>query len=400
VRTPRRRRGPSPGLLAALALGLGIAPAAPAALAAQAPDVELAFTGMILFNGFYDDAAVNTDDVPEFVLPSTPEGRRAQSLSGTVRQTRLTLEARVEEVAGATVTGLLDTDFYGGQQPSAGGRTFPLPRIRRAFAELAWPRVTLLVGQESPPIAAVSPASLATVALPGFAGAGNLWLWLPQVRLGGELPVGGVRLGLEAAALAPTAGEPQDPFLTRPDRAEQSGRPYLQMRAVLRKGDRSRPAEMIELSVGGHIGWLATGSDSLVESRALAASAWVPLGPVELRGEAFVGRALAGLGLGGIGQSLGPGDRPVDTRGGWIQLLVRPLAAVELGASGGLDDPDDEDLGPVPGRLKNRILAGHLLWRQAPLVTALELRHLRTSYPGPTGGREAVHVNLALGFEF
>ena len=117
-------------------------------------------------------------------------------------------------------------DFFGGQQPSTGGRTFPLLRVRRAVAELTWNRVALLVGQESPPIAAVSPSSIASIGFPDFAGAGNLWLWIPQVRLSGDLaPAGGIRVGAEVAALAPTSGEPQGTFLTQPDIAERSGRP-------------------------------------------------------------------------------------------------------------------------------------------------------------------------------
>ena len=68
-------------------------------------------------------------------------------------------------------------------------------------------------------------------------GAGNLWLWIPQVRLSADLESsgGGVRLGAEVAALAPTSGDPQGTFLTQPDIAEQSGRPFLQGRVQLEK---------------------------------------------------------------------------------------------------------------------------------------------------------------------
>ena len=97
--------------------------------------------------------------------------------------------------------------------------------------------MALLVGQESPPIAAVSPSSIASIGFPDFAGAGNLWLWIPQVRLSADLQSSGsLRVGAEIAALAPTSGEPQGTFVTQPDIAERSGRPYLQGRVRGRWG--------------------------------------------------------------------------------------------------------------------------------------------------------------------
>ena len=141
-------------------------------------------------------------------MPATPTTPAASASSATVRQSRVTVFALVPDFAGGAVTGELDVDFFGGQQPSSGGRTFPLLRVRRAVAELTWKRVALLVGQESPPIAAVSPSSIASIGFPDFAGAGNLWLWIPQVRLRGDVAAKGTtRIGVEVAALAPTSGE-------------------------------------------------------------------------------------------------------------------------------------------------------------------------------------------------
>jgi hypothetical protein len=159
----------------------------------------------------------------------------------------------VADFRGAALHGELDVDFHGGQQPSGGGRTHPVLRIRRVFAEARWTGVTLLVGQEAPPLFEISPSSLASSGFPGFASAGNLWLWLPQIRLTGWLtPAARVRLGLEGTLLAPSAGEPQDPFLTQPDRAERSGRPSLEGRIVARWGEGT---SLAELGAGGHYGW-------------------------------------------------------------------------------------------------------------------------------------------------
>jgi hypothetical protein len=366
-------------------------------LTAQEPEVQASVHGLILMNAFYTSDNVNNSDVPQFAVPLSGGAARSTS-SATVRQSRVRVSALVSDFAGAGLTGELDVDFFGGQQPSTGGRTFPLLRIRRAFAELTWPRFALLVGQESPPIAAVSPSSLASIGFPDFAGAGNLWLWIPQLRLSGDLsPMSGIRIGAEVAALAPTSGEPQGAFLTQPDAAERTGRPYLQGRLRGRWGAGDAAGE---LSFGGHYGWLRDTAGAQVSSKALAVSVWTPLlRGVELRGEAFTGQALAGLGGGGIGQNIVRDGVPVAAKGGWLQLNFRPAASVELGAGAGIDDPDDQDLGAA-SRLRNTVLEGHVVWRRAPVVVGLEARGIRTRYAAPVGTRSAAHVNLAAGFEF
>lgn len=380
------------------ALLLPSALAAPAA-AQDRPDIEAAVHGLVLMNAFHTSDKTNNSDVPQFTLPPDPADNPASSASGgTVRQSRVTVTAFVPEFARGALRGELDVDFYGGQQPSTGGRTFPLLRIRRAFAELSWARVTLLLGQESPPIAMVSPSSLASIGFPEFAGSGNLWLWLPQVRVSADLPeTRGVRLGAEVAALAPTSGEAQGSFLTQPDIAERSGRPFLQGRLRARWGD---PEEPGEVSAGGHYGWIVDAAGNRVPSRAAAVSLWTPLSRrLDLRAEAFTGQALAGLGGGGIGQNMVRDGVPVRTTGGWIQLNLRPSAAWELGAGIGVDDPDDDDLLPA-SRLRNTAFEGHLAWRRNPLVVGLEIREIRTRYADPLGTLSATHANLAVGFEF
>jgi hypothetical protein len=368
-------------------------------LQAQAPDLEAAVHGLILMNAFHTSAKVNNSDVPQFVLPPDPADNPAAGASGaTVRQSRVTATASLPSFAGGALLGTLDVDFFGGQQPSSGGRTFPLLRIRRAFAELTWNRAALLVGQESPPIAAVSPSSLASIGFPDFAGSGNLWLWLPQLRLSGDLaPAGGVRIGAEVAALAPTSGDPQGAFLTQPDIAERSDRPFLQGRLRARWGANE---ELGEVSFGGHYGWIVDASGDRVASKALAFSVWTPLARwLELRAEGFTGQALGGLGGGGIGQNMAFDGVPVRTKGGWVQLNLKPSAAWEIGGGAGIDDPDDEDLAAT-SRQRNLAFEGHLLWRYLPLVAGLEVRELRTLYADPVGTRSATHVNLGVGFEF
>src|SRR5256885_9251184 len=123
----------------------------------------------------------------------------------------------------------------------SGGRTFPLLRLRRAVGTVAWAHVQLLFGQESPLVAERSPRSLASVGFPDFAAAGNLWLWLPQFRVTAEAGYT-LRLAVQAAVLAPTAGTAQGLFATQPDSAERSRRPYLQSRVRLGWGPTDDPS--------------------------------------------------------------------------------------------------------------------------------------------------------------
>jgi hypothetical protein len=366
---------------------------------AQRPDLEAQVHGLVLVNAFANTDAVNNSDVPQFVLPPpAPGGLPASAAGATVRQSRVRVLAALPEFGGGRLTGELDVDFFGGQQPSTGGRTFPLLRIRRAFAEFTKGALGVFVGQESPPIVEINPSSLASIGIPEFAGAGNLWLWIPQVRVGVDAArMEGARLGLEVAALAPTSGDAQTAFFTQPDIAERSSRPYLEGRVRARWGSGDTQGE---INVGGHLGWLAVGPDRRVTARAAAVSVWTPLARgLELRGEAYTGRALAGLGGGGIGQNFGRDSAAVNTTGGWVQLNVRPSLAWEIGAGGAMDDPDDADLDSAQ-RLRNQVVEAHASWRQNPVVVGVEVRHLRTRYGATPSDAGATHFNLAMGFEF
>ncbi len=375
--------------LAAVALPLAAQtpPSPPAPAPAAKRTVEV--TGLVLVNGFFTNARVNNSDVPQFVDSLTP----ASAVGGTIRQTRLGLLVTDPDVLHGTFSGEVDVDFFGGQQPSSGGRTFPLLRLRRAVGIVSWAHAQLLFGQESPLVAQRSPRSLASVGFPDF-----LWLWLPQFRATLEQGYS-LRLAEQVAVLAPTSGTAQGLFNTQPDSAERSRRPYLQARVRLAWGPTDDPSE---IAIGGHLGWLAS-ADTLFQSRAVTADARFKLGPVELLAEAFSGKALAGLGGGGVGQSIGPTGQEIRTKGSWGQLNVRPRPEVIVGGGCGIDDPDDGDLsdalGNPRGRLKNFVWEGHVDFRpRGPLVFGVEFRRLETTYP--SGKFTANHFNLAAGYRF
>lgn len=358
--------------------------------------VALQLRGRVLMNAVHTSNVANNADVPLFAGGSTfGLSRGGNTIS--VRQTMLGFAVTAPDILRAHFSGDLDVDFFGGQVASSGGRHFPLLRIRTARAELAWRRVTLMAGQETPLIADLDPISLASVGTPGFTAAGNLWLWLPQVRatLESQTPV---RFALQGAVLAPTPASTQSQFSTGFDAAERSRWPSLQARLRARWGSDETAAEV---GIGVHRSRLLVQQDTVVRhSKALAVTAHVPFARYfEFRGEAFDGQALAGLGGGGISQNVGPNGRPVRTRGGWGQLNVSPTTRWTFGIGSGIDAPHSDDL-TTGARLRNEVDALHAQWTPAgPLLLGLEYRRITTWYD--VGDYErAHHVNLAIGFTF
>lgn len=355
--------------------------------------VALEFSGRALVNAFSNTRRTNNVDVPLFARPDSGTGPQGGVAMG-IRQTRLGVALSVQEVAGGTFTGDLDVDFFGGQFPSAGGRTFPLLRLRTARGTLTWRHAELMVGQDQPLVAALDPVSLASVGTPGFTAAGNLWLWLPQVRATVQT-AGRVRVGLQGAVLAPTSGEPNATFDTQFDAAERTSMPYVEGQVRAQWGEQEGTGTV---AIGVHAGRVADAADVERDSRAVTLTLHVPIGRLELRAEAFDGQALRGLGGGGIGQGLGVGGAPVRTRGGWGQLNLRATPRVLIGVGAGVDDPEDADL-PPSGRTRNMTSEAHLHWRPAgPLVLGFEWR--RTVTDQLLSSVTNQHLNLAFGFEF
>ena len=74
-------------------------------------------------------------------------------------------------------------DFFAGATNSA-------MRIRTASIEIAWKDRSVMAGLEKPIFNPREPSSLAQVGISPLTGAGNLWLWLPQVRFEQDIRFG------------------------------------------------------------------------------------------------------------------------------------------------------------------------------------------------------------------
>lgn len=353
---------------------------------------RLEFSGRVMVKAFGNSRRVNNVDNPQFVAqdPAAGSGVPTRGIGMAIRESRFGVRVDVPDALGGAFTGDVDVDFYGGQLPSSGGRTFPLVRLRTARGTVRWQRAELMIGQESPLVSGLNPASLAAVGTPAFATAGNLWLWLPQFRAGVSTG-GATRLGVQVAALAPTSGDAAAAFDTDYDLAERTQRPFLQARASVQRGE----GDLIrDVGCGVHQGWLMSGA-ARVKSRAIACDALLPVTEsLELRGEYFTGDALRGLGGGGVGQNFTASGGALGTTGGWAQLNARLGALLRVGLGCGVDHPDG-----APTRLRNESCATHVTARPAgPLFFGAELRRLRTGYSSSRYVSD--NVTLAAGFEF
>jgi hypothetical protein len=387
--------------------------------------IRVELSAQVLTNSFATFGRVNNVDVPQTVLapPASTATPATNDATGfTLRQTRLGAAASVDDVLGATLASDIDFDLFGGVQNGAGDRRlFPEPRLRTARARLTWSRTELMIGAETPLISDLNPISLASVGIPDFSAAGNLWNWLGQVRLTRELAVLGggasrVRWAIQGAVMSPFTNTiaPGEPDAV--DAGERSRLPAVEGRMRGRwgtdaEGDGTIAEGLIgsrggEVGVGFHRGSVATGVGSRVASYAFSVDGHAVIARgVELRGEWYSGRLLRGLGGGGIAQnfgraapaapagSLGP---PIRDQAGWLQLNVQPHPLLLAGVGCGTDVANAND---SPTRLQNTVCALHAEWRpMQPLVMGAEYRQLGTRFA--TGTYGARHVNVFFGFEW
>lgn len=384
--------------------------------------LQVELSARILTSAFLTDGRVNNVDVPQFVLQSPPRsappsggspGTRALGL--TLRQSRVGAALSVDSVFGANFESDFELDFSGGVSVGPGDRRlFPEPRLRTARAQLLWHRTTLMIGSDTPLISDLNPISLAAVGTPEFVAAGNLWNWIPQVRVSHDVVTlsNSMRVALQGAVLSPFSGAQAVAETDAVDAGERSGRPFVQGRVHVRWGrnsERSGAASDAaigesggEIGIGVHRGWLRVAGDSLTTSRALSMDARVMLLPrVELRGEAYRGQLLRGLGGGAIGQSFGRTPegarigRPLRDAAGWVQLNVQATTTLVAGAGCGRDDVNADD---APTRFRNDVCSAQLLWRPSqPIVMGFTFRRFRTQYVERSN--RASQLNLSFGFE-
>jgi hypothetical protein len=356
----------------------------------------LRITGMALFNSYLNSSGSGGAE-----YPTTAVAGREGSGGATLRQSVIGLDySGPRTVWGGSVSGSLRLDLFGG----SGQRLGETVRLRTGSIGIDWRNRSLLAGVEKPIISPREPDSLAQVGVSPLSGAGNLWLWIPQVRLQQALRFGrqsglraqvGIVQTREAYPSVPSAYGAGDAYGVY----YEAARPGVEARLELFGGAKRR----VEIASGlhhsvSHIAGISVPSD--VYSLDWFVRPWHPL---EFTGAAFTGRNVTPLGTGGIRQGvvlLSPGRAvPVHSRGGWGQLTYRATPRLWFNFFSGQQDDRNSDL-RSGGIGKNLVYGANFFFRLAPNVLgSLEASQTRTSYIGDSTLLNN-HYDLALAYLF
>ncbi len=338
--------------------------------------LPVTLTGMLLFNVFSNSRPNDYDQSYAY----TPTGPSASG--GTLRQTTIGLQFQGGSIpGGGNVHGDLVMDFF---EPAAQGWL----RIRTGDLTFDWTNRSFSVGQFSPLISPYQPSSFAEVAIPPLAGAGNLWLWLPQARYEERIHLGtasGITGQLAVLETQETYGQPSplyNQYGLEPNRPGIEGQV-----AYWHKFDDER---RFEIGSGFHASTtrvLNADVPSRVYSVDWLASPWSRL---KLTGTLFRGENFSNLG------GLPPGFTvsgyepylvtPIHGGGGWAQASSPLTSRLTLNIFGGLQNNQfdgiqnsqvsDSTYGNIT---RNFSYAANLMYRISPnVIISLEALQART----------------------
>lgn len=372
-------------------------------------------SGIVLMNAFRNHGGSDDFDLPDYAV-ATP-GMPQAGFGATLRQSEIGLEVFGPTLIGAKTSANIHMDFAGGFPAAPNGVDFGIARLKTASARFDWENTSVIVGQDSLFISPLSPTSFASLAIPAFAYAGNLWGWIPQLRVEHRFDISdNQKFTIQAGILDNLTWQtPPDQFYRYPTAGEQTGQPAYAARTAW-----SNQIFGHELSFGTagyyspqdwsgrHIdGWAGMGDWQIPITQRLT-----------LSGEFYRGRAAGGLGA-GIGQTVlyGPSSgeygapiRGVDSAGGWAQLKWQITPKIEVNGAIAQDDVFGRDVlgfaissqnnyyAPILGR--NRGASINAIFRpRSDLILATELRRLRT-YPFYDTSSVTNQLNIAVGVLF
>jgi hypothetical protein len=372
-------------------------------------------SGIVLLNLFSNVGTVNNADIPA-IANDRPPGGSGGSFGGTLRQSQIGLEVFGPEFAGARTKADLQLDLGGGFPHTLDGVNFGLLRLRTGTMRMDWAHTSIIAGQDGLFFSPESPTSFASLAVPAFSYTGNLWSWVPQIRIEHRFTLGeDSSLLLQGGILDSQSGEPPvfDAYRT-PQAGERSRQPAYATRVSWSRGLFGQP---LRIGVAGYYGRQSYGFDRNVDAWAGMTDLDLPLGHgLSVSGKFYRGRGLGGLG-GGIGRSVlfsgDPGSlytaiRALNSAGGWAQVKYRPANKLEFNGAFGQDSPYLADLRAFPNPqsygdptlTKNQGSMLNVIYRpRSDLLFSAEYRHLKT-FTTDNGTYNADHVNLMMGVLF
>ena len=360
----------------------------------------LRITGMALFNAYRNGRHNNETD-----NPTTASFQPGDVTGGaTLRQTTLgLLYDGPLTLFGGKVSGSLFMDFFGGS-------TFSLNhavRLRTAALNVNWANTSVMFGQDKPLISPRDPDSLAQVGVSPLTGAGNPWLWQPQVRVEQRVALSsdaGLRAQVAVFQTSVPNTSPADlnsyvPVPPSQSNATEYSSPGGEARLEFWRG--WSETGRIEIAGGFHANRNHVGPVSVPSNVYSMDWFFRPLPKLELSGMFFHGRNVSVLGALRPGFTVLSNGRVIAVRssGGWGQVRIPVSARVTFNFYGGQQDNRDSDL--LYGVIgKNQAYFGNVMYRMAPnVIVSLEGGQVRTTFVR-AGNRLNDHYDLAIAYLF
>ncbi|MFZ0478748.1 MAG: hypothetical protein WAL71_06330, partial [Terriglobales bacterium] len=268
----------------------------------SASKYRMRISGIALMNLFSNQGTVDNIDLPMLAYPNAT-GSSGGSFGATLRQSEIGFEVFGPRVAGAKTKADLQLDLAGGFPTVPNGSESGLMRLRTAAMRMDWENTSVVAGQDGIFFSPNSPTSFATLATPALSYAGNLWGWVPQVRVEHKVALGDESsLMIQGGILDPVSGEvPGASPYQQAGPGESSRRPALGTRVAWTRNVFGQP---LRLGVGGFYGHQDYGFGQNEDAWAWMSDLEIPLASrFSLTGEVYRGRALGGF-YGGFGQSV------------------------------------------------------------------------------------------------
>jgi hypothetical protein len=336
--------------------------------------LPITLTGMVLFNAFLNGRANGGAE-----YPTTASQTNSSSAGGaTLSQSILGMKFQGPDIfGGGHVSGSMYLDAWGGQPSNSLDH---LIRLRTATVQIDWKNTTILAGQDKPIVSPREPNSLAQVAVSPLTGAGNLWLWSPQVRVDQRFAFG-QQAGLTAQIGVYETSEPSYSARGGDDSTSSSTpRPALEGRFEFwRKfGENAR----IEIAPGFHDSTTHAGGFSAPSH--LFTVDWLiqPVSKIQFSGMFFTGENAAGLGGLRQGFSIFNDVQAVSigANGGWAQFSYLATKRLTFNIFGGEENDRLADL--LSGDIhSNFMYAGNAIYRLGSnVLLGAEISQVRTSY--------------------
>jgi regulator of replication initiation timing len=381
----------------------------------SASKYRMRVSGIVLTNLFANQGTVDNIDLPTLAY-ARPANYTSGNFGATLRQSEIGFEVFGPRVAGAKTRADLQLDLAGGFPTTPNGVNSGLMRLRTATMRMDWDNTSVVVGQDGIFFSPGAPTSFATLATPALSYAGNLWSWVPQVRIEHKIALSDASSFLfQAGILDPGSGEaPTTGYYRQPTAGEASRQPAFGTRIAWTHDVFGQP---LRIGFGGYYSRQNYGFSRTVD-------AWAGMSDLELTlshqftlsGKFYRGEGLGGL-YGGIGRSvLFSGDptkpytqvRGLNTVGGWTQLKYRPAPKLEFNAAFGMDNPYASDLeffryaqsyGDA-SLSKNRSGFANFIYRpRSDVLFSAEYRRIITNTI-TNGAESAGHLNLMMGVLF